>query len=482
MSFDLIFEKSKQGRRGYLLPAIDVPEMPLDSMISQNLLRAELLPIPEIPEVEVVRHYVGLSHRNYSVDTGFYPLGSCTMKYNPKINEEVAKLSGFLKLHPFQSEQTAQGILKLMYELTWCLSEITGMAWGSLQPYAGAHGEFTGMKMFRGYFKKKNEMKRDVIIVPDSAHGTNPASAHIAGFRVVEISSDRRGMIAADALRPHLGETLAGIMLTNPNTLGLFEEDIKSVANLIHRAGGLLYYDGANLNPILGKCRPGDMGFDVVHLNLHKTFSTPHGGGGPGAGPVFVTKQMVPFLPEPVVNQTGDGYSLVSGSPDSIGSVSSFYGNIGVLIRAYAYLLSMGGDGLEGVANYAVLNANYLRARLKGVFDIPYGNICKHEFVMSARKLKEQFGVSAMDVAKRLLDHGIHPPTVYFPLIVAEALMVEPTETETKETLDDFVEVLMRIRRTAEENPRLVQEAPHATPVRRLDEVRAARHPVLRWR
>ena len=463
------------------MPPLDIPAIAVESLIPSELLRVSPLPIPEVPEGEIVRHYINLSHRNYSVDSGFYPLGSCTMKYNPKINEQIAGLSGFSNLHPYQPEQSTQGILELLYNLTEMLCDITGMAWGTLQPYAGAHGEFTGMKLFSRFFKKLGGPNRNVIIVPDSAHGTNPASAHIAGFEVVQVKSDDRGMINVETIKPYVNDSLAGIMLTNPNTLGLFERDIREVADLVHSVGGLLYNDGANLNPILGKCRPGDMGFDVVHVNVHKTFSTPHGGGGPGAGPVLVSEKLVPFLPEPVISKSRTGYTLTSGNPDSIGRVATFYGNVGVLVRAYAYLLSMGRDGLERVAEYSVLNANYLRAKLSPLFDIPYGSLCKHEFVMSARVLKAKYGVSAMDVAKCLLDYGIHPPTVYFPLIVQEALMVEPTETETRETLDEFVEVLREIIQKARENPEHLHEAPHSTPVRRLDEVRAARHPVLRW-
>jgi glycine dehydrogenase subunit 2 len=478
----LIFERSRNGRRGYRLPELDVPVRKAASLVEPHLLREQEPRLPEISEVDAIRHFTALSRRNYGVDLGFYPLGSCTMKYNPKISEEVAALEGFSRLHPLQPEETAQGTLGLMYELLRALSELTGMSWGTLQPFAGAHGEFTGMKLFKACFQKRKEPGRTRILVPDSAHGTNPASAHLAGFEVVEIRSDSRGLVSLESVKEHLDETLAGIMMTNPNTLGLFEEDILEISEAIHRAGGLLYYDGANLNAIVGKVRPGDMGFDVVHLNLHKTFSTPHGGGGPGAGPVLVSETLLPFLPVPDVVKRPDGYRLADDRPDSIGRLSGFYGNVAVMVRAYAYLLAMGGDGLARVADLAVLNANYLKERLKASFDLPYQGRCKHEFVLSARRLKERFGVTALDVAKRLLDFGIHPPTVYFPLIVPEALMIEPTETESIEVLDRFVEAMETIAREAGENPQALKEAPTRTPVGRIDEVLAARNPVVRWR
>jgi glycine dehydrogenase subunit 2 len=477
----LIFELSKQGRRGYRLPGLEVPRRELTSLLPQKLLREQEPRLPEVSEVEVIRHYTSLSRRNYGVDLGFYPLGSCTMKYNPKINERVAALEGFLRLHPLQPEDSAQGILALMHELLAGLCEITGMSWGTLQPFAGAQGEFTGMKLFKAWFEKRGEKGRTKVLVPDSAHGTNPASAHLAGFEVVEIRSDSRGLISLESVKDHLDESLAGIMLTNPNTLGLFEEDILEISEAVHQSGGLLYYDGANLNAIVGKVRPGDMGFDVVHLNLHKTFSTPHGGGGPGAGPVLVSDTLLPFLPVPDVVKRDDGYRLENNRPDSIGRLSGFYGNVAVMVRAYAYLLTMGGDGLARVGELAVLNANYLKERLKRSFTLPYDRICKHELVLSARQLKEQFGVTALDRAKRLLDFSIHPPTVYFPLIVPEALMIEPTETESVEVLDRFIEVMETILREAEENPEVLKQAPSRTPVGRIDEVLAARKPVVRW-
>lgn len=480
-NFPLIFERSRPGRVGYTYPALDVPEQPAGELLDPRLLRSTPAPLPEVSEVDVVRHYVNLSRRNYGVDLGFYPLGSCTMKYNPKLNEEVAGLPGFRGLHPLQPERTAQGILELMHELLGLLCEITGMSWGTLQPFAGAHGEFTGLKLFRACFDQRGEPGRRKVLVPDSAHGTNPASARLTGFQVVELKSDSRGLLSAESLRPHLDGSLAGIMLTNPNTLGLFERDIGPIARLVHGAGGLLYYDGANLNAIVGRVRPGDMGFDVVHLNLHKTFSTPHGGGGPGAGPVLAGETLVPYLPVPDIVRRADGYHLDYNRPRTIGRLSGFYGNVGVLVRAYAYILSMGREGLAQVAERAVLNANYLKEKLKALYPLAYDTLCKHEFVLSARTLKERFGVSALDIAKRLLDFGIHPPTVYFPLIVPEALMVEPTETESRESLDAFVAAMTEIRREMEQEPERLHQAPTRTPVGRINEVLAAKRPVLRW-
>jgi glycine dehydrogenase subunit 2 len=460
---------------------LDVPRQELAFLVEPHLLREQEPGLPEVSEVEVIRHYTALSRRNYGVDLGFYPLGSCTMKYNPKINEQVAAFESFVHLHPLQPEESAQGILALMHELLVGLCEVTGMSWGTLQPFAGAQGEFTGMKLFKACFEKRGETGRTKVLVPDSAHGTNPASAHLAGFEVVEIRSDSRGLVSLESVKDHLDQSLAGIMMTNPNTLGLFEEDILEISKAIHDAGGLLYYDGANLNAIVGKVRPGDMGFDVVHLNLHKTFSTPHGGGGPGAGPVLVSDTLLPFLPVPDVVKRADGYHLENNRHDSIGRLSGFYGNVAVMVRAYAYLLTMGCDGLARVGELAVLNANYLKERLKRIFTLPHDRTCKHEFVLSARQLKERFGVTALDVAKRLLDFGIHPPTIYFPLIVPEALMIEPTETESLEVLDRFVEVMETILQEAKENPEILKLAPSRTPVGRIDEVLAARNPVVRW-
>jgi glycine dehydrogenase subunit 2 len=480
MSFPLVFERSKTGRRGYRFPGEEsVKES--NSVLGEKFSRKQPLGVPELSEVDVVRHYTNLSKRNYGVDLGFYPLGSCTMKYNPKINEDTASFQGFSSIHPLQPESTVQGTLGIMHSLLELLCEITGMEWGTLQPFAGAHGEFTGMKLFRAYFDKKNDADRKNILVPDSAHGTNPASAHISGFSVVEVASNSEGMVDVETLKEHLNDELAGIMLTNPNTLGIFEKDIAEIASLVHEAGGLLYYDGANLNPILGRVRPGDMGFDVVHLNLHKTFSTPHGGGGPGAGPVLVGKKLKPFLPAPDIIFKDGEYRWDYDLPDTIGRISGFYGNIGVLIRAFTYILVMGKEGLEKVGEYSVLNANYLKEKLKAYYDLLYPGICKHEFVLSAKSLKSSYGITAIDVAKRLLDFGVHPPTIYFPLIVPEAMMIEPTETESRETLDNFVGILETIYKEASENGELLHEAPHNTPVRRVDEVKAAKQPVLRW-
>lgn len=481
MTFPLIFERSKAGRRGYIFP------QKIDKSVTADCIQAPFLRktkpgLPSLSEVDVVRHYTNLSHRNYGVDLGFYPLGSCTMKYNPKVNEEVAAFQGFTHLHPLQTEKTVQGTLFILYDLLQKLCTITGMQWGTLQPFAGAHGEFVGMKLFRAYFDDKGQPERRKILVPDSAHGTNPASAHISGFTVVEIRSDREGMVDISALKEHLDDELAGIMLTNPNTLGIFERNICEIADLVHDAGGLLYYDGANLNAILGKTRPGDMGFDVVHLNLHKTFSTPHGGGGPGAGPVLVSETLLPFLPVPDIVHTDNMYRWSHDKPKTIGRIAGFYGNIGVLIRAYCYILVMGKEGLESVAEMSVLNANYVKEALKKQYELPYDTICKHEFVLSGKPFKSTYGVATLDIAKRLLDFNVHPPTIYFPLIVPEAIMIEPPETESVEVLDLFIDTMTRIVKEIETEPELLKHAPHTTPVRRVDELRAAKHPVVRWR
>jgi len=478
----LLFETAREGRTGYRLPDSDVDMRVTATRGERALVRQAPLGLPSLSEVDVVRHYTNLAHDNYCIDLGFYPLGSCTMKYNPKVNEETARLPGFENLHPLQPEADAQGTLELMHDLIVRLCTITGMKWGTLQPFAGAQGEFTGMRLFRAYFDHRGEGERTKILVPDSAHGTNPASAHIAGFEVHEVKSDRRGMVSLESIREHLDERLAGIMLTNPNTLGLFEEDILEIAQAVHEAGGLLYYDGANLNAIMGKVRPGDMGFDVVHLNLHKTFSTPHGGGGPGSGPVLVNERLRRFLPIPDIQAVDGRFLLTNDRPDSIGRISGFYGNVGVLVRAYTYLLTMGADGLAAASERAVLNANYLRELLKKHYHLPFDALCKHEFVLSAAKLKEATGVSALDIAKRLLDYRIHPPTVYFPLIVPEAMMIEPTETESKEVLDGFVETMVEIAEEARKSPEKLHDAPSATSVRRLDEVLAAKKPVVAWR
>jgi glycine dehydrogenase subunit 2 len=477
----LIFELSREGRKGYSLPGCDVPKASLDSLIPEEYLRTCEPELPEVSEVQAVRHFVGLSQRNYGVDSGFYPLGSCTMKYNPKINEEVAGLSGFASVHPYQPEETVQGCLELLYKTDKMLAEITGMERVSLQPAAGAHGEMTGLMVIKAYHEHHGNKNRTKIIIPDSAHGTNPASASVVGFDVVEVKSDSRGGVDLASLRAAVGDDTAGLMLTNPNTLGLFDENIKEIANIVHKAGGLLYYDGANANAILGISRPGDMGFDVVHLNLHKTFSTPHGGGGPGSGPVGVKKELVPFLPSPMVELKEGKYRLEYDRPLSIGRVKSFYGNFGVVVKAYAYMRTMGADGLRKVSEAAVLNANYLLAKLKDYFTLPYDRICMHEFVLSGQKQKD-IGVSTLDMAKCLLDFGYHPPTIYFPMIVKEAIMIEPTETEGRETLDEFAGAMIRIAGEADSNPEKITGAPHNTIVGRLDEVKAARNLVLRWR
>ena len=471
------FEATRPGAPGYRFPDADIPAG--KASVPDSLRRKTPAALPELSEIETVRHFTNLSRRNFGVDLGFYPLGSCTMKYNPKLNEDTAALSGFSALHPLQSDEDSQGVLEMNGRLIEGLCEITGMAGGTLQPMAGAHGEFTGMKLFRAAFRARREEKRTRLLVPDSSHGTNPASAHLAGFDVVTIPSGSDGMLDPSALDPYLDDTLAGIMLTNPSTLGLFETSIQEVADKIHGAGGLLYYDGANLNAVMGRTRPGDMGFDVVHINLHKTFSTPHGGGGPGAGPVLVKEDLLPFLPVPVMVRAGDGWKRDWDRPQSIGKVSGWYGNTGVLVRAFTYMLSMGGNGLKRASDLAVLNANYLLASLKDMYHAPYPGPCKHEFVLSAKKLKETTGIAAMDIAKGLVENGIHPPTVYFPLIVHECMMIEPTETETKESLDHFVDVMKELRELADNNPEALHQMPQSTAVRRVDEVRAARSPVL---
>lgn len=475
----LIFELSKPGRVAYSLPACDVPEEPLAALIPADRLRQTPAALPEVCEVDVIRHYTALSRRNFGVDNGFYPLGSCTMKYNPKLNEDAARLPGFAFVHPYQPAESLQGALELLYNLQEDLKAITGMDSVTLQPAAGAHGEWTGLMLIRAYHESRGD-KRTKVIVPDSSHGTNPASATAAGFETVTIRSNEKGLVDLDALRQAVGPDTAALMLTNPNTLGLFEEEIEEIACIVHEAGGLLYYDGANSNAIMGIARPGDMGFDVVHLNLHKTMSTPHGGGGPGAGPVGVKSILTPFLPAPLVGKRQDGsFYLDAGSASSIGRVKAYCGNFGILVRAYAYIRSLGPDGLRQVSEQAVLNANYMMRRLAPHFDLPYDRPCKHEFVLSGKRLKKSYGVSTLDVAKRLLDYGYHPPTVYFPLIVEECLMIEPTETESKETLDAFIDTMIRIAEEARDTPELVRNAPHTTAVKRLDETLAARKPVL---
>jgi glycine dehydrogenase subunit 2 len=475
----LIYDLSAPGRPGVPLPDADVPLADLPA----GLTRADL-PLPELSEVDVVRHFVHLSHFNHAVDTGFYPLGSCTMKYNPKVNEDAARLPGFAFTHPLQPPETVQGNLALMYTLQQWLEEIGGFAGVSLQPAAGAHGELTGILILRAYHRDRGDHKRTKILIPNSAHGTNPASTAMSGLQVLEVPSDEHGNVDLQSLRRMCDETVAGLMLTNPNTLGLFEEHVLEVVRQIHECGGLVYGDGANMNALLGVVRPGDLGFDVMHFNLHKTFSTPHGGGGPGSGPVGVSAALVDYLPGPVVDvvEPGDDeepplYGLVMPKK-SIGRVKAFHGHFGMHVRAFTYMRVQGKAGLRAVADHAVLNANYLRARLRDTYHVPYDRICMHEFVAEGR-WDDAPGVRALDIAKRLMDFGIHPPTNYFPLIVHEALMIEPTETESKQTLDAFVAAMQQIAREAREDPALLTEAPHATPFGRLDEVRAAKELVL---
>lgn len=476
----LIFELSTPGRIGYSLPEMDVPELDLGGLLPDGYIRTEEPELPEVSELDIMRHYTALSRRNHGVDSGFYPLGSCTMKYNPKINENVARFNGFAHIHPLQDESSVQGALGLLYDLQEHLIEITGMDEVTLQPAAGAHGEWTGLMMIRAYHEANGDMNRTKVIVPDSAHGTNPASATIAGLETITVKSNEHGLVDLEDLRRVVGEDTAALMLTNPNTLGLFEENILELAEIVHDAGGKLYYDGANLNAVLSKARPGDMGFDVVHLNLHKTFTGPHGGGGPGSGPVGVKADLIPFLPKPIISKQGDEYVLDYDRPLSIGRVKPYYGNFGINVRAYTYIRSMGPDGLKAVTEYAVLNANYMMRRLAEYYDLPFDRHCKHEFVLSGRRQKK-LGVRTLDIAKRLLDFGYHPPTIYFPLNVEECIMIEPTETESKETLDSFIEIMIQIAKEAEQNPEIVQEAPHTTVVGRMDETKAARKPVLKY-
>ncbi|MDP4104869.1 MAG: aminomethyl-transferring glycine dehydrogenase subunit GcvPB [Bacillota bacterium] len=476
----LIFECSTSGRVGYSLPEMDVPEMDIKSLLPEGYLRDEDAQLPEVSELDIMRHYTALSRRNHGVDSGFYPLGSCTMKYNPKMNENVARYNGFAHIHPLQDESSVQGALELMYDLQQHLVEITGMDEVTLQPAAGAHGEWTGLMLIRAYHEANGDTNRNKVIIPDSAHGTNPASATVAGLEIVTVKSNENGLIDLEDLKLVAGEDTAALMLTNPNTLGLFEENIVEVAEIVHAAGGKVYYDGANLNAVLSKARPGDMGFDVVHLNLHKTFTGPHGGGGPGSGPVGVKTDLIPFLPKPIITKQGEEYVLDYDRPQSIGRVKPYYGNFGINVRAYTYIRSMGPDGLKAVTEYAVLNANYMMRRLAEHYDLPFDRHCKHEFVLSGRRQKK-LGVRTLDIAKRLLDFGYHPPTIYFPLNVEECIMIEPTETESKETLDSFIDTMIQIAMEAEENPEIVQEAPHTTVVGRLDETTAARKPILRY-
>ncbi|WP_203246928.1 aminomethyl-transferring glycine dehydrogenase subunit GcvPB [Sporosarcina beigongshangi] len=476
----LIFELTKEGRIGYSLPELDVPELDLSDLLPAGFIREEAAELPEVSELDIMRHYTALSNRNHGVDTGFYPLGSCTMKYNPKINESVARFPGFANIHPLQDESTVQGAMEILYDLQEHLVEITGMDEVTLQPAAGAHGEWTALMMIRAFHEANGDFHRTKVLVPDSAHGTNPASATVAGFETVTVKSNEHGLVDLEDLKRVVGPDTAALMLTNPNTLGLFEEDILEMAEIVHAVGGKLYYDGANLNAVMSKARPGDMGFDAVHLNLHKTFTGPHGGGGPGSGPVGVKADLAPFLPKPVLVKKDDVYTFDYNIPQTIGRVKPFYGNFGIYLRAYTYIRSMGPDGLKAVTEYAVLNANYMMRRLEPYFDLPYNRHCKHEFVLSGRRQKK-LGVRTLDMAKRLLDFGYHPPTIYFPLNVEEGMMIEPTETESKETLDAFCDALIQIAKEVEENPEIVQNAPHTTVINRLDETKAARQPVLRY-
>ncbi len=479
----LIFDLSKAGRQGYSLPS-NKWEASLSELPS-GLQRQEAPALPEVSELDVVRHYTNLSQMNFGVDSGFYPLGSCTMKYNPKINEEIAAHPGFAGLHPLQPDSTVQGALRVYEELAHALSEITGMADFTLNPFAGAHGELTGLMIIRQYHISRGDLKRTKIIVPDSAHGTNPASAAVCGLEIVQVKSKENGLVDVEDLKPLLNDEIAGIMMTNPNTLGLFERDIKEIAALVHEAGGLLYYDGANMNPLIGVVRPGDMGFDVLHLNLHKSFSTPHGGGGPGAGPVGVAEHLKKHLPMPfasveVLNQVQDDMGTADESL-SCGQISGFMGNFGVLLRAYAYILMLGKQNVRMVGPLAVLGANYIKESLKDCYYLPIESVCKHEFVFDGL-LDKSTGVTTLDIAKRLLDYGFHAPTIYFPLLFHQAIMIEPTETESKETLDGFIEIMRHIAAEALEDPDSLKTAPHTTPVRRLDETTAARQPLLRYK
>jgi glycine dehydrogenase subunit 2 len=487
-----IFERSKSGRRAFEPPPLDVPERPLDELLAPRLRREQPARLPEVSEPEIVRHYNRLSKRNFDLDTGFYPLGSCTMKHNPKLHERVAALPGHAKLHPLQDPSRAQGALELMWRLQHALGEIAGLPHVSLQPSAGSHGELAGVLLTRAFHEDHGE-RRTKVLTPDTAHGTNPATVTMAGYEVVKVGTDPRGNVDLDDLRAKADDQVACLMLTNPSTLGLFEPAIEEIAEIVHGAGATLYYDGANLNAIMGICRPGDMGFDIVHFNLHKSFTQPHGGGGPGAGPIAVADRIEPFLPRPqVVRREADGngaakpeFDLDYDRPKSIGRLRGFQGNYGVFVRSYAYIRSLGAAGLRDVSEVAVLNANYLLAklRLQGVLEhLPaaYERLCMHEFVLSGGPMKHELQIKTLDLAKRLLDHGVHPPTVYFPLLVDEAMLVEPTETETKETLDRFAAILADILREAREDPELARNAPYTTPVRRLDEAGAARRPVVR--
>ena len=480
MTQPTLFDISLPGKRGTRMPDCDVPERPLDELLGADALRAEPPALPEVTEPELARHYANLAQRNFAVDLGFYPLGSCTMKYNPKVNERAASLPGFARLHPLQPEETVQGALELTWELERYLCEIGGFDAASLQPPAGAGGEFTCMRLIQAYHEARGEEHRKRVLIPDTAHGTNPASVVRCGYTPTQIGSDERGRVSLKALEQALGDDVAGIMLTNPNTLGLFEDDICRIAEMVHEAGGLLYCDGANMNATMGIARPGDVGFDSMHFNLHKTFSTPHGGGGPGAGPIAVKQHLEPYLPDPRIVPEADMYRLEWTGEPSIGKVHAFWGNFLVCVRAYAYIRQLGAEGLREVSEMAVLNANYVLAGLADTYDVPYPGRCMHECVLAAITIQQEHGVRTWDIAKRLMDYGFHPPTVYFPLIVKEAIMIEPTETESKATLDAFIDAMKAIAAEAKTDPELLHNAPHTMPVRRVDEVKANREPNLR--
>lgn len=473
---NLIFELSRPGRRAYSLPEnkFGHHELPAD------MQRAAEAQLPECDELTVVRHYTNLSNNNFGVNNGFYPLGSCTMKYNPIINEEIAALPQFANLHPLQPEETCQGALQVYYDMQNALSEIAGLSEFTLNPFAGAHGELTGLMIIRAYHQSRGDQKRTKVIVPDSAHGTNPASAAVCGLEIVEVKSKADGTVDTEDLKGLLDDSIAAMMMTNPNTLGLFEKDIPEIAKLVHECGGLMYYDGANLNPMLGKCRPGDMGFDVMHINLHKTFSTPHGGGGPGSGPVGVRKGLEHFLPVPKVEKIGDKYHIVGNNESNI-HVGEFFGNFAVMLRAYTYIITLGKENIRMVGPLATLNANYIKESLKEMYELPIESVCKHEFVFNGLKDKST-GVTTMNIAKRLLDYGYHAPTIYFPLLFHESLMIEPTESESKETIDEFIAIMRKIAQEAIDSPETVKSAPHNTPTGRVDDVLAAKQPILTWK
>jgi len=473
MSTKLIFELSKKGKKGYGFPKPDNDFKNVSELIPEKYLREKEPELPEITESEVVRHFINISIKNHHVDRGFYPLGSCTMKYNPKVNEDAARLPGFSNIHPLQDEDTVQGALKLMKELEKMLAEITGLDAVTLQPAAGSHGELAGVMIMRKYLEKKGDARK-YILIPDSAHGTNPASTVIGGYKTIQLKSNEKGMVDIEDLKLKLNNEIAGLMLTNPNTLGIFEENVKEISDMVHKSGGVMYMDGANMNALMGYCKPGDIGFDIVHLNLHKTFSTPHGGGGPGSGPICVKKDFEPFLPIPRITENNGKLKFSEKYPDSVGRILAFYGNFGIMVRAYVYIKMLGKEGLKRVTENAILNANYLRKKLVDYYELPYNAPTMHEFVLSGNRQKK-LGVKTVDIAKRLLDFNLHAPTVYFPLIVKEALMIEPTETESLESLNEFVKAMITIAEEAEKDPDKVKNAPHNTPVGRLDEIKAIR-------